>query len=97
MQRRRFSLAGVYLSGDKQRVVKYWRPLMRCPPMSAGDTAILLDYMDLLDYFQKNPLTYCYPDMESIRKDHDRLSRKKESIAERLRLEEIRKNEQEKC
>ena len=92
----RFSLARVYLSGDKQRVVKYWRPLMRCPPMSAGDTAILLDYMDLLDYFQKNPLTYCYPDIESIRKDHDRLSRKKEAMEERRLMEETRRKEQDK-
>ena len=92
----RYNLARLYLGGEKQRIINYWKPLMRYPPLPADDTALLLDYMDLLDYFHKDPVTYCYPDMSGIRKEHDRLLRKKEAIEERLRLEEIRKNERDK-
>lgn len=60
------------------------------------DTTILLDYMDLLEYFHKSPNNYVYPDSLSIIKEHDRLLRKKEAILERQRLDEIRKNQREK-
>ena len=92
----RYNLARLYLGGEKQRIINYWKPLMRCPSLPSDDTAILLDFMDLLEYFHKNPLTYCYPDMSGIRKEHDRLLRKKEAIEESIRLDEIRKKEQDK-
>ena len=91
----RFSLAKSYLNDGKERITKYWKALMRCPPLPADDTSILLDFMDLLEYFHKDPLTYCYPDMGRIRSEHDRLSRKKTEMEERQRLEELRKKQRE--
>lgn len=91
---KRYNLANLYTGGEKQRILKYWKALIRCPPLN--DSTILLDYMDLLDYFHKNPNTYYYPDITKIRCEHDRLLRKKEAIEERQRLEEIRKNELDK-
>ena len=91
---KRYNLANLYTGGEKQRILKYWKALIRCPPLN--DSTILLDYMDLLDYFHKNPNTYYYPDITKIRDEHDRLLRKKEAIEERQRLEEIRKNELDK-
>ena len=93
---KRFGLAEVYIRSNKERIIKYWKALIRCPPLSVDDTQILLDYMDLLEYFQKNPITFAYPDIVKIRKEHDRLSRKKTAIEERLQLEEMRKKQKDK-
>lgn len=89
----RFALAEIYLQRDRERIVKYWKALIRCPPLPKEDTLILLDYMDLLEYFQKSPNQYYYPSISKIREEHDRLVRKKTAIEERLRLEEIRKKQ----
>ncbi len=91
----RLALAEIYLKRDRERIVKYWKALIRCPPLPKEDTLILLDYMDLLEYFQKNPNQYYYPSISRIREEHDRLVRKKMAIEERLRLEEIRKKQRD--
>ena len=88
----RYNIAQLYLNDGKERVIKYWKAILRCN----SDTPILLDYMDLLDYFHKNPNTYYYPDITKIRDEHDRLLRRKEAIEERQRLEETRRKEQDK-
>ena len=88
----RLDLAERYLNRDRERITKYWKALLRCPIL---DTTILLDYMDLLEYFGMNPNTMYYPPGEQIIAEHDRLMRRKEAILERQRLEEIRKNQRE--
>ena len=92
----RFNLAGLYLNGERNRIAKYWKPLLRFSPLSVADTRILLDYMDLLEYFRKDPGTFCYPEITAIREDHDRLVERKRRIEERKRLEELRRQEKEK-
>lgn len=93
----RFGIAGRYINYDKERINKYWKAVLRCPSsLSYEDTIILLDYMDLLEYFHKSPNNYVYPTRLSIIEEHDRLLRKKEAIEERLRIEQIRKNQREK-
>ena len=64
--------------------------------MSYDETLILLDYMDLLEYFHKDPVTFQYPDITAIREDHDMLVERKERLEERKRLEEMRRREQER-
>lgn len=92
----RFGTAGRYIFHDKERITKYWKAVLRCPSLSYEDTIILLDYMDLLEYFHKSPNTYNYPSRLSIIEEHDRLLGKKQAIEERLRIEEIRKNQRDK-
>ena len=89
----RFDLAERYLDRDRERITKYWKALLRCPVM---DTTILLDYMDLLEYFGRNPNSIYYPTGPEIIAEHDRLMRRKEAILEQQRLEEVRKNQREK-
>ena len=89
----RLDLAGRFLTSDRDRIVKYFKALLRCPVMN---TTILLDYMDLLEFFGTNPNRYNYQDMETIQREHDRLVRKQEAILERQRLEERKKKEKEK-
>lgn len=92
----RFELADSYLGRDALRILEHWKPLLRTPPMSPDELTILLDYMDLLKYFGKDPNTYNYQDMETVQREHDRLVRKREAILERQRLAERKKKEKEK-
>ena len=64
--------------------------------MSSDELTILLDYMDLLEYFGKDPNRYNYQDMDLVSREHNRLVRKQEEIIERQRLEERKKQEKEK-
>lgn len=91
----RLALAEIYLERSRERIIKYWKALIRFPPLTKEDTLILLDYMDLLDYFQKSPNQYYYPSISIIREEHDRLVRKKMAIEERMRLEEIRRKQRD--
>lgn len=86
----RFSLAEMYLRGNRKRIIKYWKPLIRYAPLPVAETHILLDYMDLLEYFKKDTSTYYYPSIQRVIEEHDRLSRKKTAIEEQLRLEKMR-------
>ena len=92
----RFELADHWLANGPERILEYWRPLLRTAPMTPDELAILLDYMDLLKTFGKDPTRCSYDDMETVRREHDRLARKREEILERQRLEEVRKREKEK-
>ena len=92
----RFELADSYLGKDALRIVEHWKPLLRTPPMSPDELTILLDYMDLLEYFGKDPNRYNYQDMDLVSREHNRLVRKQEEILERQRLEERKKKEKEK-
>ncbi len=92
----RISLAGTYLRGNSEKVRRRWKPLMRLPALAYDETLILLDYMDLLEYFHKDPVTFNYPDITAIREDHDRLVERRERLEEMKRLEELRRREQER-
>jgi len=92
----RLGLAGVYIRGDRDRIAKYWRPLIRSRPMSADETRLFLDHMELLEYFRKDPLTYNCPESGRLLAEHDRLARRKAAIEEAERLEETRRREAEK-
>ena len=92
----RFELADYYLGHDPVRLLENWKPLLRTPPMTSEELTILLDYMDLLKYFGKDPSRYNYDDMDTVSREHDRLARKQEEILERQRLEEIKRKEKEK-
>ena len=92
----RLELAEKYLGRDALRIVEHWKALLRTPPMTSDELTILLDYMDLLEYFGKDPNRYNYQDMEAVQREHDRLVRRQEEILERQRLEERKKKEKEK-
>jgi hypothetical protein len=92
----RLELAEKYLGRDAIRIVEHWKALLRTPPMTSDELTVLLDYMDLLEYFGKDPDRYNYRDMETVQREHDRLARKQEEILERQRLEEIKRKEKEK-
>ncbi len=92
----RFELADYYLRNDALCIVEHWKPLLRTPPMTPDELTILLDYMDLLKYFGKDPNTYNHQDMDTVQREHDRLVRKRETILERQRLAERKKKEKEK-
>ena len=92
----RLELADRYLGRDAIRIVEHWKPLLRTPPMTSDELTILLDYMDLLEHFGKDPNRYNYQDMDTVQREHDRLLKKHEAILERQRLEEIKKREKEK-
>ena len=92
----RLELVERYLKSDPIRLLEHWKSLLRTPPMTRDELTILLDYMDLLEYFGKDPNRYNYQDMDLVSREHDRLLRKKEEILERQRLEERKKQEKEK-
>ena len=92
----RLELADKYLGRDALRIVEHWKPLLRTPPMTSDELTILLDYMDLLEYFGKDPNRYNYQDMDTVQREHNRLAKKQEEILERQRMEEIKKKEKEK-
>ena len=92
----RLELADSYLGRDALRILEHWKPLLRTPPMSSDELTILLDYMDLLEYFGKDPNRYNYQDMATVQREHDRLVRKHEAILEHERQEERKKKEKEK-
>lgn len=92
----RLELADRYLGRDALRIVEHWKVLLRTPTMTSDELTVLLDYMDLLEYFGKDPDRYNYRDMETVRREHDRLVRRQEEILERQRLEERKKKEKEK-
>ena len=92
----RFDLAERYLGKDAVRILEYWKPLLRTPAMSSDDLTILLDYMDLLKEFGKDPARYNYPDMETVTREHDRLAKKHQEILGRQLLEEKKQKEKEK-
>lgn len=91
----RLTLARMYLRGHKERISRYWKPLTRLPELSHDDTLILLDYMELLEFFHKDPVTFNYPDIRSLHVEHDKLVERKRRMEDRRRLVRIRESERD--
>ncbi len=92
---RRYGWAGRYLAYDRNRIAKYWKAVLKCPARAKDETALWLDYFDLLEYFGK-PVSVSGLDRKSIRQEHDRLMERKRREEERRHLEEMKLREKEK-
>ncbi len=92
-----YEMTGYYLYKGRERVVKYWRQimLMHRNGASVRDIGIWFDYLELLEYFQRdirNP-RYLFPD--DLDAEHDRLMERKRRIEARLELERRKREEKE--
>ena len=90
----RYTWANAYLHNDRQRIIKYWRSVLKCPARTKEEIILWLDYFDLLEYFGK-PISIDSKYPYSIRVLHDRLVEKKRLIEERQLLEKKKLRERE--
>lgn len=87
-----------YFSSDKQRIAKYWKAVLDYDRYGyrVKDLSIWFDYLDLLDYFQKDLRSPHYLFPVDLAKEHDALVRKKQAILERIEIQHRKEKEMEK-
>lgn len=87
-----------YLQHDKNRITKYWKPIMlyHNAEYEANDIGIWMDYLDLLEYFHKDLKNPSVVLPKNLNEEHDRLVRKKAEIEARIELERRKEMEKDK-
>ena len=87
-----------YQHNGKQHIRKYWKQVLDYHHYGykAGNLNIWFDYLDLLEYFQKDLRSPHYLFPEFLGKEHDRLVQKKTAILERQELERRKQQDQDK-
>ncbi|MCF0074022.1 PcfJ domain-containing protein [Dyadobacter sp. CY261] len=73
---------------------KYWNSVKICIRNGylIKDASLWTDYIDLLEHFNKDLLSSHYVCPVELKKSHDKLMRKRQSIQERARVEQLRKD-----
>lgn len=89
-------LALRYANGDS-RITKYWKAVMLMRRYGyEAEVSLWLDYLDLLDYFNKDLTNHAVVLPNDLKTEHDRLMDRKQKILDAERERERRERQKEK-